>query len=93
MVNIQYPIVKLVLEPFYHWSIIIFLKNRAVQNYPSLSKITPCPDLAPPPIPLYHIGKDKSSLLNIELIEAECFEVFHSDENDLTSDVSSDEDD
>ena len=48
-------------------------------------------------IPLYHIEKDKSSLLNIELIEAECFEVFHSDENDLTSDdddiVSSDEDD
>ena len=44
-------------------------------------------------IPLYHIGKDKSSLLNTELIEAECFEVFHSDENDLTSDVSSDEDD
>ena len=50
-------------------------------------------------IPLYHIGKDKSSLLNIELIEAECLEVFHSDENDLTSDdddfdiVSSDEDD
>ena len=44
-------------------------------------------------IPLYHIGKDKSSLLNTELIEAECFEVFYSDENDLTSDVSSDEDD
>ena len=48
-------------------------------------------------IPLYHIGKDKSSFLNIELIEAECLEVFHSDENDLTSDdddiVSSDEDD
>ena len=50
-------------------------------------------------IPLYHIGKDKSSLLNIELIEAECFEVFHSDENDLSSDdddfdlVSSDDDD
>ena len=44
-------------------------------------------------IPLYHIGKDKSSFLNIDLIEAECLEVFHSDENDLTSDVSSDEDD
>ena len=50
-------------------------------------------------IPLYHIGKDKSSFLNIELIEAECLEVFHSDENDLSSDdddfdiVSSDEDD
>ena len=44
-------------------------------------------------IPLYHIGKDKSSLLNIELIEAECFEVFYSDENDLTSDVNCDEDD
>ena len=50
-------------------------------------------------IPLYHIGKDKSSFLNIELIESECLEVFHSDENDLSSDdddfdlVSSDEDD
>ena len=43
-------------------------------------------------IPLYHIGKDKSSLLNTELIEAECFHVFYSDENDVTSDVSSDED-
>ena len=50
-------------------------------------------------IPLYHIGKDKSSFLNIELIESECLEVFHSDENDLSSDdddfdlVSSDDDD
>ena len=50
-------------------------------------------------IPLYHIGKDKSSFLNIEMIESECLEVFHSDENDLSSDeddfdlVSSDDDD
>ena len=43
-------------------------------------------------IPLYHIGKDKFSLLNTELIQTECFHVFYSDENDVTSDVSSDED-
>ena len=65
MVNIQYPIVKLVLEPFYHWSIIIFLKNRAVQNYPSLSKITPCPDLAPP---LYYYNELLLYLCNFLII-------------------------
>ena len=49
-------------------------------------------DTLPTEIPLYHIGKDKFSLLNTELIQAECFHVFYSDENDVTSDVSSDED-
>ena len=51
-------------------------------------------------ITLYQIGKEKSSFINIELIESECSEVFHDDENDLSSDeddefdpVSSDDED
>ena len=51
-------------------------------------------------ITLYQIGKEKSSFLNIELIESECLEVFHDDENDLSSDeddefdlISSDDED
>ena len=41
-------------------------------------------------ITLYQIGKEKSTVLNIECIKSECSEVFYDDENDL---VSSDEDD
>ena len=41
-------------------------------------------------ITLYQIGKEKSTVLNIECIESACSEVFYDDENDL---VSSDEDD
>ena len=41
-------------------------------------------------ITLYQIGKEKSTVLNIECIESACSEVYYDDENDL---VSSDEDD
>ena len=37
-------------------------------------------------IPLYHIGKDRFALLNTELIQTECFHVFYSDEDDVSSD-------
>ena len=37
-------------------------------------------------IPLYHIGKDRFALLNTELIQTECFHVFYSDEEDVSSD-------
>ena len=41
-------------------------------------------------ITLYQIGKEKSTVLNIECIESACSEVFYDNENDL---VSTDEDD
>ena len=41
-------------------------------------------------ITLYQIGKEKSTVLNIECIESACSEVYYDNENDL---VSSDEDD
>ena len=41
-------------------------------------------------ITLYQIGKEKTTVLNTELIESACSEVYYDDENDL---VSSDKDD
>ena len=77
-------------------AVVLFIVNH--HSIPESDKNEPG-ETSSTQIPLYHIGKDKSSFLNIELIESECLEVFHSDENDLSSDdddfdlVSSDDDD
>ena len=46
-------------------------------------------DIITAEIPLYQIGKDRFALLDTELIKTECFHVFYSDEDDVSS---SDED-
>ena len=77
-------------------AVVLFVVNQ--NSIPESDEIEPR-ETSSTQITLYQIGKEKSSFLNIELIESECSEVFHDDENDLSSDddefdlVSSDDED
>ena len=69
------------------WAVVVFVVNH---NSLAESDEDEPRETASSQITLYQIGKDKSTVLNIECIESACWEVYYDDENDL---VSSDEDD
>ena len=78
-------------------AVVLFVVNH--NSIPENDENEPC-ETSSTQITLYQIGKEKSSFLNIEFIESECSEVFHDDENDLSSDeddefdlISSDDED